>query len=77
MSNIRVIVEPVKDGSTVNWLKFEKSDGAEWNTVNFLDLTDDEKLMISRALKQTANAIDNNIRDGIKGIHQDLPTAQG
>ena len=67
MSKIRITVEPVNDGTSVNWLKFEKSDGVKWETVNYLDLTTDEKMTILTALKQTANAIENNIKDEING----------
>lgn len=77
MSRIRIIVEPVDDGTSVNWLKFEKSDGIKWETVNYLDLTADEKMTILKALKQTANVIENNIKDEINGLHQDSQAALG
>lgn len=68
MSGIRIIVEPVDDGTSVNWLKFEKSDGIKWETVNYLDLTADEKMTILKALKQTTKVIENNIKY-IKGFN--------
>ena len=77
MSRIRIIVEPVNDGTSVNWLKFEKSDGIEWKTVNYIDLMTDEKMIILKALKQTANAIKNNIKDEINGLPQDSQTTLG
>jgi hypothetical protein len=68
MSKIRIIVEPVNDGTSVNWLKFEESDGIRWKTADYLNLTIDEKTTILTALKQTANAIENNIKDEINGL---------
>jgi len=77
MSKIRIIVEPVNDGTSVNWLKFEKSDGIKWETADYLNLTTDEKTAILMALKQTANVIENNIKDEINGLHQDSQAALG
>jgi hypothetical protein len=70
-------VEPVDDGTSVNWLKFEKSDGIKWETADYLNLTTDEKMTILTALKQTANAIKNDIKDEINGLHQDSQAAVG
>jgi len=67
----------VNDGTSVNWLKFEKSNGIKWETVDYLDLTTDEKTAILTALKQTANVIENNIKDEINGLHQDSQAALG
>ena len=77
MSKIRIIVEPVNDGTSVNWLKFEESDGIRWKTADYLNLTIDEKTTILTALKQTVNAIENNIKDEINGLHQDSQAALG
>lgn len=77
MSKIRIIVEPVNDGTSVNWLKFEESDGIKWKTADYLNLTIDEKMTILTALKQTANAIENNIKDEINRLHQDSQAALG